>query len=372
MPRIGTLLDTVGRPEDRVEIIRKSKKTTRIRRSTNNGRSWSPTEELVATELILDDGGARFDQHTQNPGHATYLGLAGVPQARLKIQQVYAVITKAQVYLGDNTWSDLQDFPTRDICFDGGAGIGWSIPTWHHPAEITNEADGQPSEPAEEVGEKRQEGEPAAAAATTPTTQLAVPTPAALVPTPKGQRFSYLRVSSTDQNLARQRAMIGDVTKEFIDELSARSRANRPGLDNCIDYLRDHDELYVASIDRLARSLVDLRGIIDQITAKGASVHFLKENLTFSKDSTDPRDTLMLSILGSFAEFECSIIRERQAEGIALAKKAGKYKGRKRAISPEDLEKARRRVAAGESKVAIAKDLGVGRATLYRALAQQR
>lgn len=115
---------------------------------------------------------------------------------------------------------------------------------------------------------------------------------------------------------------------------------------------------------------MDLRGIIDQITAKGASVHFLKESLTFSRDSTDPRDTLMLSILGSFAEFERSIIRERQAEGIALAKKAGKYKGRKRAISPEDLEKARQRVAAGASKVAIAKDLGVGRATLYRALAE--
>lgn len=368
MVRLGTLLDTFGRPEDRVEIIRKSKKTTRIRRSTNNGRSWSPAQELVATELILDDAGQRFDQHAQNPGHATYLGLAGVPQARLKIHRVYAVITKAQVYLGDNSWSDVQDFPTRDICFDGGAGIGWAIPTWHHPAEITNEPDGQSSEPAEDVGEKQPPGEPAVAPTTTPTTELAVPRPAEVVPTPKGQRFAYLRVSSTDQNLARQRAMIGDVDKEFIDELSARSRAHRPGLDNCIDYLRDHDELYVASIDRLARSLVDLRGIIDQITAKGASVHFLKENLTFSKETTDPRDTLMLSILGSFAEFERSIIRERQAEGIALAKKAGKYKGRKRAISPEDLEKARQRVAAGESKVSIAKDLGVGRATLYRAL----
>ena len=184
------------------------------------------------------------------------------------------------------------------------------------------------------------------------------------------QRFSYIRVSSADQNLARQRAMIGDVDKEFLDEVSARSRADRPGLEQCIDYLRDHDELHVASIDRLARSLVDLRSIIDQITAKGASVHFIKEHLTFSKDSTDPRATLMLGILGSFAEFERAIIRERQAEGIALAKKAGKYKGRKRAISPDDLEKARQRVAAGESKVAIAKDLGVSRATLYRALAQ--
>lgn len=67
----------------------------------------------------------------------------------------------------------------------------------------------------------------------------------------------------------------------------------------------------MASIDRLARSLVDLRSIIDQITTKGASVHFIKENLTFSKESTDPRATLMLGILGSFAEFERAIIRER-------------------------------------------------------------
>lgn len=76
----------------------------------------------------------------------------------------------------------------------------------------------------------------------------------------------------------------------------------------------------------------------------------------------------MLGILGSFAEFERSIIRERQAEGIALAKKFGKYKGRKRALSPEKVEEARRRADAGESKVAIAKDLGVSRATVYRAL----
>ncbi|WP_460499807.1 recombinase family protein [Corynebacterium faecale] len=97
-------------------------------------------------------------------------------------------------------------------------------------------------------------------------------------------------------------------------------------------------------------------------------MHFIKENLVFSKDSTDPRATLMLGILGSFAEFERAIIRERQAEGIALAKKAGKYKGRKRALTPAQVEQAQAKVAAGESKVAIAKDLGISRATLYRSL----
>lgn len=201
----------------------------------------------------------------------------------------------------------------------------------------------------------------AAQPATTPTQ----PAPKA---TASGQRVGYLRVSSTDQNLARQREALGVLDREFVDELSARSRAHRPGLEECVAYLRTGDELVVASIDRLARSLVDLRTIIDQVTAKGASVHFLKEGLIFSATDQDPRATLMLGILGSFAEFERSIIRERQAEGITLAKKAGKFTGRKRVLSPEQVEHARMRVEAGETKTAIAQDLGVGRATLHRAL----
>ena len=85
---------------------------------------------------------------------------------------------------------------------------------------------------------------------------------------------------------------------------------------------------------------MDLRRIVDQITAKGAVVHFVKEHLTFSAESTNPRATLVLGILGSFSEFKRAIIRERQAEGIALAKKAGKHKGRKRALTPEGVEEA--------------------------------
>ena len=194
------------------------------------------------------------------------------------------------------------------------------------------------------------------------------PTPPASKATVSGQRVGYVRVSSTDQHLDRQREALGVVDREFVDELSARSRAHRPGLEHCVAYLRTGDELVVASIDRLARSLVDLRTIIDQVTAKGASVRFLKEGLVFSATDQDPRATLMLGILGSFAEFERSIIRERQAEGIALAKKAGKYTGRKKALSPAQGAHARARVEAGETKTAIAQDLGVGRATLHRAL----
>lgn len=192
--------------------------------------------------------------------------------------------------------------------------------------------------------------------------------PPAPTPPPTGQRVSYVRVSSTDQHLDRQREAIGQVDREFSDMISARSRQDRHGLEECLAYLRTGDTLVVSSIDRLARSLVDLQVLIDQITTKGASVEFLKEHLIFSAEGKDPRAQLMLGVLGSFAEFERAIIRERQSEGIALAKKAGKYTGRKKALTPAQVEQARHRVAAGESKTQIAKDLGVGRATLYRAL----
>ncbi|MCG7448830.1 recombinase family protein [Corynebacterium aurimucosum] len=109
-------------------------------------------------------------------------------------------------------------------------------------------------------------------------------------------------------------------------------------------------QLVVSSIDRLARSLTDLRGIVDELTDKGVTVTFLHENLAFAKDTTDPRADLMLGILGSFAEFERAIIRERQAEGIALAKKAGKYKGRKPALNPGQVAEIKQRALAGESR----------------------
>ena len=127
-------------------------------------------------------------------------------------------------------------------------------------------------------------------------------------------------------------------------------------------------QVLVSSIDRLARSLADLRGIVDELTNKGVTVTFLHENLAFAKDTTDLRADLMLGILGSFAEFERAIIRERQAEGIALAKKAGKYKGRKPALTPDQVAEIKRRTLAGESKAALAREFGVTRPTVYRAL----
>ncbi|WP_273478782.1 recombinase family protein [Ignavigranum ruoffiae] len=186
-----------------------------------------------------------------------------------------------------------------------------------------------------------------------------------------GQRVGYVRVSTVEQNDQRQHELLqasGVINRFFEDKISGRTRATRPGLTECMNYLRDGDELVISSIDRLARSLADLRALVDELTDKGVTVTFLHEHLSFSKNSSDPRADLMLSILGSFAEFERAIIRERQAEGIALAKKAGKYKGRKRALTTAQVDDARERIAAGESKASIARSFGVTRPTLYRAL----
>jgi DNA invertase Pin-like site-specific DNA recombinase len=186
-----------------------------------------------------------------------------------------------------------------------------------------------------------------------------------------GQRVGYVRVSSLDQSSERQVEALnnfGEIDRFFEDKISGRSRAERPALKECLKYLRDGDELVVASIDRLARSLVDLRNLVDEVTANGVAVRFLHENLTFTPNGTDARSNLMLSILGSFAEFERAIIRERQAEGIALAKREGRYSGRKRALTVGQIEALRKRIEAGESKSSLARELGIARSTLYKSL----
>lgn len=184
----------------------------------------------------------------------------------------------------------------------------------------------------------------------------------------RGQTVAYCRVSTLDQNLDRQLAMVGRVDRVFTDQVSGRSRADRVGLAQCIAYLRDGDELRVASMDRLARSLSDLRAIVTEIVEKGATVHFVAEHSTYAPGAADPRAELMLNLLGAFAEFERSIIRERQAEGIALAKAAGRYAGRARKLTDAQLDTVREQIAAGVPKARIARELGVDRTTLYRAL----
>lgn len=185
---------------------------------------------------------------------------------------------------------------------------------------------------------------------------------------PGGLLIGYCRVSTIDQNLDRQLETIGDVDRLFTDHASGKTGAPRQGLEDCIDHLRHGDELRVASMDRLARSLIDLRQLVDRILAKGASVNFLKERAIYRPDATDPRDQLTLNLLGSFAEFERSLIRERQAEGIALAKAAGKYKGRAKKLTDKEVREIREKIAAGVPKAKLAREYNVNRTTLYRAL----
>jgi DNA invertase Pin-like site-specific DNA recombinase len=185
---------------------------------------------------------------------------------------------------------------------------------------------------------------------------------------PHGQTVGYVRVSSADQNRARQLESIGQVDRVFEDKVSGGSRNDRKGLADCISYLRDGDLLRVASMDRLARSLVDLQQIVDEIVTKGGSVHFVKENQTYTAETNESLSRLLLQILGAFAEFERNLIRERQAEGIRIAKAAGKYRGRARALDDAQVATARRLLSEGVPKTRVAAALSIDRSTLYRAL----
>jgi DNA invertase Pin-like site-specific DNA recombinase len=181
-----------------------------------------------------------------------------------------------------------------------------------------------------------------------------------------GQRIGYIRVSSADQNPDRQIEAIGPVYRIFVDHISGKSK-NRPALAECLNYARTGDILIIHSMDRLARNLDDLRSIVKSLTDQQIRVEFIKEGLTFTGEDS-PMSTLLLSVMGAFAEFERSLIRERQREGIELAKKKGKYKGRKPVLSQEQIEQVREMDSRGISKAEIAKEFKVSRQTIYAAL----
>lgn len=181
----------------------------------------------------------------------------------------------------------------------------------------------------------------------------------------QGQRIGYVRVSSFDQNQERQLEGV-KVDRLFTDKASGKS-VSRPELNALLAYVRDGDTVVVHSMDRLARNLDDLRSLVQSLTKKGIKIEFIKEHLTFTGEDS-PMATLMLSVIGAFAEFERALIRERQREGIALAKQRGVYKGRKKSLSLEKVAELRRRVIEGETKSRLAREFGISRETLYQYL----
>ncbi|GKG94778.1 resolvase [Desulfovibrionaceae bacterium] len=182
----------------------------------------------------------------------------------------------------------------------------------------------------------------------------------------KTMDIGYIRVSSYDQHTDRQLDGI-HLEKIYTDMISGKD-TNRPELQKCLTALQHGDTLHVHSIDRLTRNLQDLLLLLSEMAERGVTVRFHKEKLTFSSDSS-PFQKLHLQIIGAVAEFERAFIRERQREGIAIAKAKGKYKGRKRALSAEQLEEISRRIAR-ESVSRIAEEYGVSRQTIYRSLRQ--
>ena len=180
-----------------------------------------------------------------------------------------------------------------------------------------------------------------------------------------GQRIGYVRVSSFDQNPERQLEHV-QVDKVFTDKASGKD-TQRPELDRLLAFVREGDTVVVHSMDRLARNLDDLRRLVQGLTQRGVRIAFAKEHLTFTGEDS-PMANLMLSVMGAFAEFERALIRERQREGIALAKKRGAYRGRKKALSPDRVAELRQRAAAGEKKAHLAREFGISRETLYQYL----
>lgn len=184
-----------------------------------------------------------------------------------------------------------------------------------------------------------------------------------------GQRVGYVRVSTFEQNAVRQLDGI-ELDRTFTEKASGKD-AKRPQLDALLSFVRNGDTVVVHSMDRLARNLDDLRHIVQMLTKRGVRIEFVKECLTFTGEDS-PMANLMLSVMGAFAEFERALIRERQREGIALAKQRGAYHGRKPALSDAQVADVRRRVQDGERKAQLAREFGISRETLYQYLRSTR
>lgn len=184
--------------------------------------------------------------------------------------------------------------------------------------------------------------------------------------------YGYARVSTTDQDLTIQTEALKSAGCSVIraEKVSGTSTLGRDELRLLLDFIRDGDTLVVTRIDRLARSIGDLQDIVRQLKAKGASLKATEQPI----DTSTAAGKAFLDMLGVFAEFETNLRRERQAEGIAKAKAAGIYKGRKPSIDADEVRRLHRQIdqgGEGLGATAIAKRLGIGRASVYRVLGEE-
>ena len=177
-----------------------------------------------------------------------------------------------------------------------------------------------------------------------------------------GKTIGYIRVSTIGQNSERQLDGI-DLDKVFEEKASAKTK-DRPRLNEMLEYIREGDSVIVHDISRLARNIQDLHHLVEEITAKGATLQFKKEGLTFSGDKKDPMSQLLLSMLGAVYQFEREIMKERQREGIAVAKTKGKFKGRPAKLNNSEILQL---VDEGNSIAQTAKILGVSQSSVQRA-----
>ena len=181
----------------------------------------------------------------------------------------------------------------------------------------------------------------------------------------KGQKVGYIRVSSEDQNISRQLEGL-EFDRKFIDKYTGKV-LDRPEFIQMMKYVREGDHVYVHSMDRLARNLLDLRKTIEELTQRKVTIHFIKENLIFTGDDS-PMSMLLLSMMGAFAEFELKLIKERQKEGIRLAKERGVYVGRKKMLNEDQIREVHRLAKEGHKKTKIAEMFNMSREGVYKYL----
>lgn len=181
-----------------------------------------------------------------------------------------------------------------------------------------------------------------------------------------GKRIGYARVSTVDQNPERQLENV-QLDKKFTDYASGSS-TKRPQLQQMLEFVREDDIVFIHSMDRLGRNLKDIKNLVDYLLEKKVKIEFIKENLKFASKS-DPVANCVLNIFGAVAEFEYSLLKERQMEGIRLAQKAGKYKGRQTKLDAKKIEFIKEQLKTRISKTKIAEALGISRFSLYNYIA---